>query len=214
VKESEKMARQPKSQAITGIAKNLNSSNSQPQLRKSALSAWLGVLLLAAATSLATQQTTPPSGDKSQQPAGATGDKAASQEQVNEANIQLLRENIRDERKKIVAANLPLTAEEATKFWPLYDRYIADTVKINDQRYAVIKEYAKSYSNMTDAQANSFIKRWVALDTDDNQLRLKYMPQFEKVISPRKTAMFFQIDHRLDTMIDLQLASQLPLIKP
>jgi len=116
--------------------------------------------------------------------------------------------------KKIVAANLPLTAEEATKFWPLYDRYIADTVKINDQRYAVIKEYAKSYSNMTDAQANSFIKRWVALDTDDNQLRLKYMPQFEKVISPRKTAMFFQIDHRLDTMIDLQLASQLPLIKP
>ena len=135
-------------------------------------------------------------------------------EQVNEANIQLMRQDIRAQRKKIVAANMPLTEEEATKFWPLYDRYIGETIKVNDVRYALIKEYAKSYSNMTDEQANSFITRWVSLDRDNAQLRLKYVPEFEKVISPTKTALFFQIDRRVSLLIELQLADQIPLVKP
>jgi hypothetical protein len=135
-------------------------------------------------------------------------------EQVEEANIQLMRQDIRAERKKIVAANMPLTETEATKFWPVYDRYIGETIKVNDVRYALLKEYARNHDNMTDAQANSFIKRWVALDGDNTQLRLKYVPEFEKVISQKKTAMFFQIDRRLAMMIELQLASQVPLVKP
>lgn len=125
-----------------------------------------------------------------------------------------MREDIRAERKKIVAANMPLTEAEATKFWPVYDRYIGETIKINDARYSVIKEYAQNYSTMSDTQADSFIKRWVSLDTDNSQLRLKYIPEFEKVISHKKTALFFQIDRRLNMMIDLQLSSQVPLLKP
>jgi hypothetical protein len=135
-------------------------------------------------------------------------------EQVNDANIQLMRQDVRSERKKIVARNMPLTEEEATKFWPLYDKYIGETIKVNDMRYAMIKEYAKNYDNMTDAQADDYIKRWIALDRDNTDLRLRYIPEFEKVISHKKTAMFFQIDRRVAMMIELQLASQVPLVKP
>jgi len=135
-------------------------------------------------------------------------------EQVNDANIQIMRQDIRAERKKIVAANMPLTEVEATKFWPVYDRYIGETIKVNDVRFALIKEYAKNYDASTDAQADSFIKRWLALDQDNTQLRLKYIPEFEKVISHKKTAMFFQIDRRVAMMIELQLASKVPLLNP
>jgi hypothetical protein len=136
-----------------------------------------------------------------------------TEEQVNDANIQLMRQDIRSDRKKVVAANMPLTDTEATKFWPVYDRYIAETIKVNDVRFALLKEYAKN-DTATEEQANSFIKRWLALDQDNTQLRLKYIPEFEKVISHKKTAMFFQIDRRVGMMIELQLASQVPLIKP
>jgi len=135
-------------------------------------------------------------------------------EQVNDANIQLMRQDIRSERKQVVAANMPLTDTEATKFWPVYDRYIAETVKVNDVRFALIKEYMKSSDTTTEEQADSFIKRWLALDQDNTQLRLKYIPEFEKVISHKKTAMFFQIYRRVSMMIELQLASQVPLVKP
>jgi hypothetical protein len=120
----------------------------------------------------------------------------------------------RDAQSLVVAANMPLTDTEATKFWPVYDRYIAETIKVNDVRFALLKEYAKSFDTATEEQADSFIKRWLALDQDNTQLRLKYIPDFEKVISHKKTAMFFQIDRRVSMMVELQLASQVPLVKP
>jgi len=67
---------------------------------------------------------------------------------------------------------------------------------------------------MTDAQADNFIKRWLELDRDNTDLRLKYVPEFENVISHKKTALFFQIDRRLSLLVELQLASQVPLLKP
>ena len=135
-------------------------------------------------------------------------------DQANDANIQLIRQDIRAERKKIIAANLPLTEIEATKFWPVYDRYIGETIKINDGRYSLIKEYAQNYQTMSDDQADSFIKRWLGFDQDNTQLRMKFIPEFEKVISHKKTAMFFQMDRRLGMVIELKLASQVPLVQP
>jgi hypothetical protein len=74
---------------------------------------------------------------------------------------------------------------------------------VNDVRFALLEEYAKSYDTATEEQADSFIKRWPALDQDNPQLRLNY-PEFEKVISHKKTAMFFQIDRRVSMLIELQ----------
>jgi hypothetical protein len=133
---------------------------------------------------------------------------------TDDADIQLLREDIRSERKKIVASNLPLTSAEATKFWPVYDQYIGEMTKINDARYALIKDYAQNYHAMTDAKAGDLIKRSLSLDLDSNQLRMKYIPEFEKVISPKKTAIFFQIDRRIDLLLNLQIASEVPLVVP
>ena len=134
--------------------------------------------------------------------------------QLSDATIQLMRQDIRSERKKIVAENMTLTETEAKKFWPVYDRYIGETIKINDKRYALIKEYSQNYSSINEEQADSLIKRWIALDQDSAELRLKFIPEFENVISPKKAASFFQIDRRVGMMIELQLASQIPLVNP
>src|SRR5437588_1231705 len=165
---------------------------------------YVATSLLAASSLLSAQQ-------PAVSPASA---KTVNEEEVNDANIQLMRQDIRSERKKVVAANLPLTETEAIKFWPVYDRYIGETIKVNDVRFALLEEYAKNFDTSTEEQADSFIKRWLALDQDNTQLRLKFIPEFEKVISHKKTAMFFQIDRRVSMMIELQLASQVPLVKP
>jgi hypothetical protein len=165
----------------------------------------LATFVMAVALPLGAQQPTP---------TPAASDKNVTAEQVNEANIQLMRQDIRAQRKKIIAANMPLTETEATTFWPVYDRYVGEIIKINDARYALLKEYAQSYSNMTDEQADSFIRRWVGLDRDTTELRLKYIPEFENVISHKKTALFFQLDRRLSMLVELQLASQVPLVQP
>jgi hypothetical protein len=106
-----------------------------------------------------------------------------------------------------------LSDTEAEKFWPTYDQYVADLVEINNAKYALMKEYMQS-GNMTEEQADTLSKRWLAVDESVVQLRIKYIPIFRKALSAKGTAMFFQIDRRVQMMIDLQLASSLPLIEP
>lgn len=137
----------------------------------------------------------------------------ASTPTVSDQDIQMLRQDIRSQKKQIVAANLQLTDAEATKFWPVYDAYTQETVKIHDQRYALIKEYAQTYDTMTDVQAKSLIKRWAATDQALISLRLQWMPKFEAVLPGKKAALFFQLDRRLALLIDLQLSSMIPLVK-
>jgi Spy/CpxP family protein refolding chaperone len=136
-------------------------------------------------------------------------------EQQDDANLEQMREEHRSQRRKIVAANLPLTETEAAKFWPLYDRYRKEmAAKVYDVRYALIKEYAQNYANMTEDQADSFITRWLSLDSDNAQIQERYVPEFEKVISRKKTAIFFQVDRRVTTMFDLKLSQLVPLVQP
>src|ERR1700760_1673161 len=59
---------------------------------------------------------------------------------ASEADIQMLRENLRDTRKKVVAANMKLTADEATKFWPIYDQYQQELNKIGDVRWQLMRQ--------------------------------------------------------------------------
>ena len=138
---------------------------------------------------------------------------ASSSPTVTDQDIQLMREDIRSQKKQIVAANMQLTDAEATKFWPVYDAYTAEATKIGDTRLALIKEYAQTYDTMTDAQAKSLIKRWAATDVASVNLRMQYMPKFEAVLPGKKAALFFQLDRRVGLLIDLQLASEIPMVK-
>ncbi len=156
-----------------------------------------GALILPAVTFAQAQQ--------QQQPAASSAG--------TDQDVQLLREDVRSEKKQIIAANLQLTDAEATKFWPVYDAYTAETTKIGDTRLALIKEYAQTYDTMTDAQAKSLIKRWAATDQAGMNLRMQYMPKFEAVLPGKKAALFFQLDRRISLLIDLQLASAIPMVK-
>jgi Spy/CpxP family protein refolding chaperone len=136
---------------------------------------------------------------------------AESPQPIKDQDIELLRKDLRSERKQIVAANMTLTDAEAQKFWPVYDQYTAEVTKIGDARYALIKQYAQTYNNMTEAQAQNLLKGWLETDRRVVELRQQYVPLFEKVLSAKKTATFFQIDRRLGLMLDLQLGSAIPL---
>jgi Spy/CpxP family protein refolding chaperone len=132
---------------------------------------------------------------------------------VTEQDIKLLRQDLRSNKKQLIAANLTLTDAEATKFWPVYDQYAEEMTKIGDQKYALIKEYAQNFGSLTDAQALSLTNRSLAVDEAVAQLRIKYVPIINKVLPGTKTATFFQIDRRLTTLIDLQVAAQIPLVQ-
>jgi Zn-dependent M32 family carboxypeptidase len=138
---------------------------------------------------------------------------AQSQNSIDQ-DVDLLRKDVRSQKKQIIAANLKLSDAEAEKFWPIYDQYTADLVKINDAKYGAIKEYAQNYDTMTDDRATALTKQIIGVDEAVAQLRERYVPIVNKVLPGKKTALFFQLDRRLVMLIDVQLATQIPMVQP
>jgi hypothetical protein len=86
-------------------------------------------------------------------------------------------------------------------------------MKINNTKYALVKEYLQA-TNLTEEQADTLSKRWIEVDESVAQLRLKYIPIFRSALTAKGTAMFFKSIASVQMMIDLQLASSIPLIQP
>ncbi|HXM10379.1 MAG TPA: hypothetical protein VN946_10570 [Terriglobales bacterium] len=167
----------------------------------------LTLLVFASASSVLAQNST--SAKSSAVKSSATNDSQASADDF----VDLLRKDIRSQKKQIIAENMQLSDTEAEKFWPVYDQYAAELSKIYDVKIALLKDYANNYGTMTGEQAESYIRKRADVEQSITQLRLKYMPAFSKVLTGRETALFYQLDWRLGLAIDVQLI-QVPLINP
>jgi hypothetical protein len=147
--------------------------------------------------------------DSSQQAAPASQDQALIDQQVD-----LMRKDIQSQKRQVIAANMKLTDKEAEQFWPVFDQYNNELIQINNKKYAAIKEFARTYDNITGDQAEKLTMDGLEVDQAVAQLRQKYIPIFGKVIPGKKTALFMQLDRRLVMMIDLQLSAGIPLVQP
>ena len=166
-------------------------------------------LITLAATSSALAQNS--SSDKKDAAKSSTADNAP---QSNPDDfIELLRKDVRSQKKEIIAENMDLSDSEAEKFWPVYDRYAAELSRIYDTKLSLLNDYAENYNTMTGEQAENYIRKRADVEQSIMQLRLKYMPAFRKVLSGRETALFYQLDWRLGLAIDVELV-QVPLINP
>jgi hypothetical protein len=163
------------------------------------------VLMLAVVCSLSGSQVT------AQTTTGQETAASSKREQVaSDQDIQLLRKDIRSQKKQLIAANLSLTATEATNFWPIYDQYQAEYTKIGDTKLALIKEYAQNLDTVKDEQALDYLKRSEEISESVVQLRKRYVPLVNQVLPGTKTATFFQLERRIEMLMDVEVASLLP----
>ena len=130
---------------------------------------------------------------------------------VTDEDIALLRRDLRAMKMQVIGQNMSLSEEEGLKFWPIYNHYVKELQEVNNQKYALLKQYAEMWATMSDQDALIYVRNWLEADEQAQALRLKYVPVVSQVLPGRKAATFFQLDRRLNMMIDLQLFSQIPL---
>ena len=130
---------------------------------------------------------------------------------VTDEDIALLRQDLRARKMKVIGENMSLSEDEGLKFWPIYNHYVKDLTAVNDQKYALLKQYAEMWATMSDQDALIYVRHWLEADGQAQALRLKYVPVVSQVLPGKKAATFFQLDRRLNMIVDLQLFSQIPL---
>lgn len=140
-----------------------------------------------------------------------------AQTQDQEANLQeyvsLLRQDVRTQKVAIMGQMMELTPEQASKFWPIYNKYDQGLAKLNDERLAGIREWARNGHNISDALAGELANKALDLESRRTDLKKQYVQRVSAAISPKIAARFLQIENQLLMIIDLQIASNLPIVE-
>jgi hypothetical protein len=137
---------------------------------------------------------------------------ADTQEKNVQEYIELLRENVRQEKAELMGAMMQLSADDAAKFWPIYAEYNAELTKVNDLRVANIEEYSSAYNQMTDEKADELITNAMQYQKLRSELLAKYYGRVKDSLGAITAARFAQVENQLLMIIDLQIASSLPLV--
>jgi len=131
---------------------------------------------------------------------------------LTDTDIQLLRSDVQAAKKEIITDTMKFTDAESTAFWPVYRDYTHDQQLIGDERVQLVKDYAKNYDSMDDNKARDMVQRMINIEDKTLNLREDYWPKFMKALGAKRAATFYQVDNRLILMVNLQLASAIPLI--
>lgn len=133
--------------------------------------------------------------------------------QTLRSDAELLRLDLRAHRAEIVMEIMQLTDAETEVFLPIYIDYDAALQNLWNERLKLIAQYASEYDGITDAQAGSLTEDNIGLDGDLIKLRKKYFREFEGALGGRIAARFFQVDRRLNNLLELQAAQSIPIVQ-
>jgi hypothetical protein len=141
----------------------------------------------------------------------AAASPADAQTKNLDAYIDLLRKDVRQQKAEIMGSVMVLSADDAAKFWPIYSEYDKELTKLNDQRAENIKEYARTYNELTDEKADELIQKSLAYQKRRMELLAKTYDRVKEALGGVTAARFVQVEHQLLLLIDLQIVSALPV---
>jgi len=127
--------------------------------------------------------------------------------------INISRKLINDKRNTAIAYNMKFTQEEKEKFWPLYREYRDAMAKVGDKRMAVIVEYAEHLETKSESKAKELLDRSFAVQKETLKVRQKYAGKFRRILPATKVVRLMQIEHRMDTQVDMKIAEGVPLME-
>jgi hypothetical protein len=136
-----------------------------------------------------------------------------NKQDFNSYYIELLRSDVKTQKKFLVSQTMKFSEEDASIFWPIYKEYEIELDKLGDKRIANIRDFANNYEKMTNQLADKIIDQ--AFNYQEERLKLKknMYDKLKNKFNPTTAAKFIQLEHQIQLIVDLKINAELPLIK-
>lgn len=136
--------------------------------------------------------------------------RAQEQEPTIDSTIAVVRANMRADRTTLITNAMQFSDKDGAAFWPIYEQYEYERSKVDDRRAAVIKQYIQNYANLTDAKAKEMADQMFESESRLSELKKKYYKKFNRVLPALTVTKFFQLERRIDLLMDMQVEASLP----
>jgi len=147
----------------------------------------------------------------------ATASKAPTTPPSNEdlniqAYVQLLRTDLKKAKSQVVSDVMQFDAGQAATFWPIYKDFETDYGRVGDQIIDLVKQYVQNYDTMTNEVADQLAIKLLDIEQQRNELKRTYYARFKSALGPITAVRLLQVENQIEKLLDLQIASQLPVV--
>ena len=126
---------------------------------------------------------------------------------------EIVREKLRADKKFFISQNMELTEAEEKSFWPVYEQYQPELIKIRERKVKLIQTFSDNFESMNDVKAKQLLNEYLAIDTTRHKIRLQFLPKFRKVLTEKKVARYYQLEQKAFAAANYELANMIPLLK-
>lgn len=127
--------------------------------------------------------------------------------------VAQFRTDLMSKRADIMAKGLTLTADQASKFWPLFEQFQKEQDVVVNEQIKATKTYADHYQDLSDKDAVAYVQALLDRDQKMHDLRVKWLGKFQKAVPSKVAARAIQLDRRLSNVAQIQVSQQIPLVR-
>jgi len=127
--------------------------------------------------------------------------------------MDIVREKLRADKKFFIASNMELTEAEGKAFWPVYEQYQPELMKLGEKKLQLIKKFSDNFETMSDEKAKELLNEYLGIDTTRHKVRLQFLPKFREVLSQKKVTRYYQLEQKAFAAANYELAANIPLLK-
>lgn len=118
-------------------------------------------------------------------------------------------------QEQILREEMRFTDTESEGFWPAYERYQADLHEVRDAQAEIIAKYLEAYWDGTISadMADAFVDDYLDVKQNLIKVQRKHLKTFRKILPPLKVARLYQLETKLESDVNAQIALHVPLIE-
>jgi hypothetical protein len=121
-------------------------------------------------------------------------------------------EQLEENRRLIVAENMQIAETAEADFWAVYDAYRLEIGALDAEGFNLLGEFRDHFEELTDARADKLMSRYFELEQKTLAVRKVYIDKFNAVISPKQTLRLYQIENKVDAIIQADISAVTPLV--
>ncbi|GGI57938.1 sensor of ECF-type sigma factor [Winogradskyella haliclonae] len=97
-----------------------------------------------------------------------------------------MKERIRTQKIAFITEKLALTADEAQKFWPIYNQFDDTSNKIKSEYFRPIMRKMRRNQDVSDSEANSFLEQIIEGENKMHLAKQKLLKDLKSAIPAKK----------------------------
>jgi hypothetical protein len=120
---------------------------------------------------------------------------------------------IQSDKRSVVGKAMQLTPDEATRFWPLYDKFRRELEVVNRRQARAVLDYVAAEGKLTDANADRIARDLLEANVEEAKLRQRQYVALKKVLPPAKAVRYAQIENKIEAVKRIEAAKAIPLVE-